>query len=82
MADRALTIPEFLDLFTAHGCDAKLNANNKVVVVRGAGPARLFWSQHAHLGWKDSSHRRKVAAARRRLGFADMDDAEFYAPLK
>jgi hypothetical protein len=81
MADRSLPVSEFIDLFTAHGCSAQINANQVVIVIRGSGPGRLFWSQHAHKGVKDEFHRRKVAAARRRLGFGDMPDAQFYAPL-
>jgi hypothetical protein len=81
MADRSLPIPVFIELFRAHGCTAHINSNQVVIIVRGSGPGRLFWTQHAHKGLKDEFHRRKVAAARRRVGFGTMSDAEFYAPI-
>jgi hypothetical protein len=82
MADRDLRVPDFIKLYEAHGCEVYLTRKNFVIVNRhvNSGPPRRF-SQHAHKGRKDIFRRRIVRFSRKRLGFDDMPDAEFYAPL-
>lgn len=80
MADRTLRVKDFLKLYRAHGCAAFVNPNNFVIVER-ATPTYLRWSQHAHFGIHDTFDRRIVAKSRRRLGYAEMSDDDFYGPL-
>lgn len=81
MADRDLRVSDFMLLFQAHGCTAELARNNYVKVWRKTPQGPRFFTQHAHFGAKDTFHRNIVRKARRQLGFAEMSDAEFYAPL-
>lgn len=80
MANRELRVADFIKLYQAHGCSSGINPNGYVVVERPT-PVYLRWSQHAHKGLRDSFDRRIVAASRRRLGFDEMPDADFYAPV-
>jgi hypothetical protein len=82
MPDRALSFGELRKLFTAHGCRFQFNEKTKfMTILRREGSTYRFWKQHAHKGKRDHFHRFVVGQARRRLGFADMSDDDFYRPL-
>jgi hypothetical protein len=81
MADRELTVLQTEKLFVAHGCTVEWTRKNFLKVARTVDGKRIWWVQHCHKGRKDKFDRRIVAKARRRLGFGDMPDDEFYTPL-
>lgn len=76
MADRTLAVTDLWKLLERHGCIVRLE-NNYLKVRRGD----RGWTQHAHKGRRDKFDRRIVGLGRRRLGFGDMSDEDFYAPL-
>ena len=79
--DRDLSVRDLIKLLRAHGCAVEMTPAQYLKARRGSGPDHRHWTQHAHKGGKDSFDRRKVAAARRALGFGGLTDEEFYAPL-
>jgi hypothetical protein len=82
LVDRELSFHELRRLFEAHGCTVVFRSKSQMITItRASGLDHRYWSQHAHKGQRDSYNRHVVRAARRRLGFADMGDEEFYAPL-
>lgn len=81
MADRELTFAELKKVFESHGCRFELNKRNYVKISLGDGPTFRGWIQHAHKGAKDRFSKEVVARARRKLGFAEMVDDEFYRAL-
>ena len=76
--ERKLSFKELKLVFTSHDCEFLFNQKTQYIKIT-RGPA--VWFQHAHKGSKDSFEKRVVGLARRRLGFSDMSDDEFYAPL-
>ena len=81
MADRNLTVRELKKLLEAHGCTVEISGKNFFKATRQEGGLVRRWTQHAHKGIHDRFDRIFVGRARRRLGFADMSDEEFYKPL-
>jgi hypothetical protein len=80
--NRPLSFNEVKKLFEGHGCFFEFNEKTKHLKVwRGSGNDYRHWTQHAHKGRKDHFERQVIATARRRLGFAEIADEEFYAPL-
>lgn len=81
MGDRTLSVPDFIKLYRAHGCEADINRNSFVIVVWRQGAEYRRFSQHAHKGLRDKFGPFVVRRSRRHLGFDSMPDDRFYAPL-
>ena len=82
MADKNLRFSEMERLFCAHGCQFRFNSKTQyITITQGAGADHLYKRIHAHSGKKDSFDRWVVASAPRALGFGNVSDDEFYAPL-
>ena len=82
MPDRELRFNELKKLFLHYGCNFSFNKKTQYITIsRGLGADHRYWKVHSHTGEKDSFEARVVTAARRRLGFGDIPDEQFYAPL-
>ena len=79
MSDRLLRFNELKKLFEYHGCSFEFNKKTQFIkIYRGEGGDFRRWFQHAHKGSRDSFDKMTVARARRKLGFSQMSDEEFY----
>lgn len=83
MANQELSFNELERVFTAHGCNFEFDKKTRYIKITvGSGAQHRFFHVHAHKGTSDSFDKNVVRLARRRLGFANMPDDEFYAPAR